>query len=184
MQTLGVRWDRNNYCIECLPKVRNEHTYTCRHCKVEFLSRRQVILCEQCRMSDWKTQSRVIQVHKQKSKQAGLPATLTLEQWLHTLRYFHGKCAYCQEQTYEELDHFIPTDAGGGTTARNCVPACKACNNTKSNFNPVDPPLRFKTNAIDWFLMPKKMDVPLLEQIKRVAAYLGAPFPYNTNLHF
>lgn len=182
MQHLGVPWDTNLYCTECLPKVRNEYTYTCRRCKIEFLSRRQVTLCEQCGINDRKTQSRIIKYHKRISKQAGLPATLALWQWIDTLRYFQGKCAYCQEQPYEELDHFIPTDAGGGTTARNCVPACKACNNAKSNFNPVDPPLHFKTNDIDWFLTPKNMHVPLFEQIKRVAAYLGVPFPYKVVL--
>lgn len=68
-----------------------------------------------------------------RAKKAGLPATLTQEQWASTLAYFQQKCAYCQIAHYEQLDHFIPIRQGGGTTYENCVPACASCNTRKDH---------------------------------------------------
>lgn len=71
--------------------------------------------------------------------QAGLPATLTLEQWLATLQDFSGRCAYCDDAPFALLEHFIPVSLGGGTTADNCVPACFACNHAKMKTRQVIP---------------------------------------------
>lgn len=56
----------------------------------------------------------------------GAEATLTLEQWLETLAYFHWSCAYCQVKPFMVMSHYqrLPH---GGTTAANCVPACRGC---------------------------------------------------------
>ena len=66
--------------------------------------------------------------HLHMARKYGLSATLTLEEWLSTLAYFHWKCAYCQHAPYTVLEHFEPMIAGGGTTRYNCVPACDECN--------------------------------------------------------
>ena len=58
----------------------------------------------------------------------GLPATLTLPQWLWTLNQFNFRCAYCRKAPYGTMDHVRPLAHGGGTTGKNCVPACKECN--------------------------------------------------------
>lgn len=71
-----------------------------------------------------------------RAKQAGVPATLTLKEWLDIVEGFHGLCAYCQRNPYVALEHFIPIVAGGGTTADNCVPSCTACNSKKSVKHP------------------------------------------------
>lgn len=65
-----------------------------------------------------------------------LPATLTLRQWIATLKYYEGRCAYCQVRPYQAIEHFIPIHQGGGTTADNCVPACKSCNSAKGARHP------------------------------------------------
>jgi 5-methylcytosine-specific restriction endonuclease McrA len=70
-----------------------------------------------------------------RAKQAGTPATLTLQEWLETLAIFHGRCAYCHGP-YQVLEHYIPIVAGGGTTKENCVPACISCNSKKSGKHP------------------------------------------------
>jgi 5-methylcytosine-specific restriction endonuclease McrA len=67
---------------------------------------------------------------------AGAPATLTLGAWLQTLRDFGGRCAYCEENVFTELEHFVPLRDGGGTTPDNCVPACRVCNRGKGTDNP------------------------------------------------
>lgn len=70
-----------------------------------------------------------------RAKEAGVPATLTLAQWLKTLNAFHWKCAYCLGP-FECLDHYIPVVAGGGTVEDNCFPACITCNSKKSGTHP------------------------------------------------
>jgi len=72
-----------------------------------------------------------------RASQAGLPATLTIEQWLKTLEHFGGKCAYCQGRSGIIIEHFIPLPlASSGTTRENCVPSCYACNSKKGNSHP------------------------------------------------
>ncbi|MEO5376834.1 MAG: HNH endonuclease [Magnetococcus sp. DMHC-6] len=47
-----------------------------------------------------------------------------------------GTCAYCGSQTHPSqltLDHVVPLIHGGKTSKSNCVPACMACNQRKSN---------------------------------------------------
>lgn len=70
-----------------------------------------------------------------RAKKAGVPATLTLAQWLETLENFHYRCAYCHGP-YECLEHYIPIVEGGGTTFDNCLPACISCNSSKGDKHP------------------------------------------------
>ncbi len=72
--------------------------------------------------------------HLRRARKRGQPATLTMSQWRRIVTTFDGKCAYCQEKSYEVLEHVIPLgQAGRGTTATNCVPACQSCNIIKSH---------------------------------------------------
>ena len=89
---------------------------------------------------------RRVQTQNYRALQAGLPATLTLEEWLQTLADFNGLCAYCMERHFEHLEHFIPIDAGGGTTVDNCVPACGRCNYSKGSDDPDSPQLTLFVN--------------------------------------
>lgn len=75
---------------------------------------------------------------RRRSRKAGLPATLTNEEWDAILLAHSHQCAYCgiKPATGErvlEQDHVIPVTAGGGYTADNIVPACKSCNSAKGN---------------------------------------------------
>jgi hypothetical protein len=81
-------------------------------------------------------ETRIVELHNDRAKSLYLPATLTLQQWQRTLNDFNHKCAYCQTNEYQVLEHYIPLNFGGGTTADNCVPACKNCNGTKSDQHP------------------------------------------------
>lgn len=69
--------------------------------------------------------------HMSRARVAGLPATLSLEDWTRTVADFAGLCAYCNEAPARVVEHFIPLHMGGGTTAGNCLPACMACNASK-----------------------------------------------------
>lgn len=68
---------------------------------------------------------------KQRAKNRGYEATLTLAQWTAKLHNSQGCCHYCHTHIgYRALtlEHVIPVTKGGGTTAENCVPACMTCN--------------------------------------------------------
>lgn len=71
---------------------------------------------------------RTIVQHLRRTKNLNRPATLTVRQWLKTCNHFNWNCAYCQNNFYQVLEHFISLRCGGGTTYNNCVPACQSCN--------------------------------------------------------
>ena len=101
-------------------------------------------------------ETRIVKLHNDRAVSVDLPGTLTLQQWQRTLNDFNHKCAYCRTNEYQVLEHYIPLNFGGGTTADNCVPACKNCNGTKSDQHP---------SAI---FSPKR----LVDAIQHVQAYL------------
>ena len=82
-------------------------------------------------------EAKKVAFHLTRAKVLGLPATLTLSQWLETLKYFQWKCAYCGIRPYEILEHFLPLFHGGGTTQDNCIPACPSCNSQKRDMHPL-----------------------------------------------
>jgi 5-methylcytosine-specific restriction endonuclease McrA len=43
-----------------------------------------------------------------------------------------GKCAYCGAQS-QSIDHILARSRGGLHVTQNCVPACLACNGSKSD---------------------------------------------------
>lgn len=92
-------------------------------------------LCQQCYSLHWSEIQR-LNMHYSRAKEASQLNRLRLVDWLVTLGYFNHRCAYCQSQPYEALDHFIPIALGGGTTKGNCIPACEACNRKKMRTHP------------------------------------------------
>jgi hypothetical protein len=64
--------------------------------------------------------------------------------WLDKYREAEGCCIYCRkdmladEDAYMsgQLDHLVPTEAGGPDTPENKVLACNVCNNLKGTFDP------------------------------------------------
>ncbi len=97
--------------------------------------------------SFWRERSRQYNQHQRRqymkvlrqvrrAKAHGRPATLTTGQWRYAIRCFAGRCAYCEDAPYQVLDHYVPVAAGGGTTANNCVPACRACDARKGDLPP------------------------------------------------
>lgn len=70
-----------------------------------------------------------------RAQRANVAATLILEEWITTLDALDWACAYCRGP-FDLLDHVVPLDQQGGTTALNCVPACRACNAQKTHTSP------------------------------------------------
>lgn len=49
---------------------------------------------------------------------------------------FNGRCAYCGTQCDPVIEHFIPRSKGGPHAIGNILPACHACNSSKTNHDP------------------------------------------------
>lgn len=84
-----------------------------------------------------RSETKKVSFHLKRAQAVGLPATLTIKQWIATLDYFDWKCAYCGTGDYEVFEHYAPLFHGGGTTPYNCVPACHRCNGIKSDLHPL-----------------------------------------------
>lgn len=100
--------------------VCNEHPVTDKHYH----------LCSSCKHL-YNAEMQRVRTQRHRAKEAGLDCTLTIVEWLHTLQAFKFKCAYCQVNRFEVMEHIIPMKHGGGTTKENCTPACTLCNSHK-----------------------------------------------------
>ncbi len=127
------------FCSKCLQKAIAKQTIICQQCGCQFICYQLVVgfddLCPRCRIDDSKRESRILKTHLKRAEKAGTPATLTLTEWIATLRHFDGMCAYCSVRAYEVMEHFIPVNIAG-TTKKNCVPACDSCNAHKHSSHP------------------------------------------------
>lgn len=88
-------------------------------------------LCPQCLSQKTAKAWGELREHLLISIRLGHEATLTMKQWQNTLDDFNLRCAYCLSNPYTLIEHFIPVSMGGGTTVKNCVPACHLCNTHK-----------------------------------------------------
>ena len=148
---------------------------TCQLCGKEYRrAESKWNLCPVCGTETMVGESRKLQINLSLAQTYGLPATLTFQQWMATLDYFDWTCAYCQEQPYEVMEHFIPISMRdsyhpyatiiGGTTVKNCLPACYDCNGLKRNNRP-----DYIWKVSDGV---ERGMFPTLEMIARIAQYL------------
>ena len=87
-----------------------------------------------------------------RARRAGLPATLTEEQWQQTLEHFSHLCAYCRKKPWRNVEHATSLPSGG-TTVDNCLPACSVCNALKRGKTleeMVNGPNTYSRDAKDW----------------------------------
>jgi 5-methylcytosine-specific restriction endonuclease McrA len=71
-----------------------------------------------------------------RTKMKNTEASLIKEDWQKIIKFFDNKCAYCGNDTQKlTLDHFVPVSMGGELTVNNSIPACKQCNQSKSDKN-------------------------------------------------
>lgn len=130
-------------------------------------SERICYLCEQPFSSTWKRKkyycptclktvprrvqsASLLRYNLQRATKRGLPATLTVKQWMKTLDDFTWLCAYCQIRPYQCIEHFFPLELGGGTTPGNIVPACFKCNARKVSYLPqsvLDPDIYLRLSS-------------------------------------
>jgi 5-methylcytosine-specific restriction endonuclease McrA len=137
----GHKWRWHALCKNCREAVVAERVLTCRCCGATYTKRGADLLCPACRQhtrdarpADYERHR--VQAANARAESMGLPGTLTLAAWLGTLSAFDRLCAYCHERPFEALDHFVPLELGGDTSAENCVPVCTRCNSRKGALAP------------------------------------------------
>jgi 5-methylcytosine-specific restriction endonuclease McrA len=129
-------------CAACLQAKLASFHYICEGCGMRYryppARAAHLPLCEWCYRRSFDARTRVNQALL-RAQDAGLPATLTIGQWLKTLDHFRWQCAYCQAQAVEGyigLDHYLPLCLEGGSTPDNCVPCCQECGRKKGAKHP------------------------------------------------
>lgn len=138
----GMGWYAGGgpYCSEnCQELEKEKQKVTCLACGVRFLpisekglmSHVPTTLCKVCFTPEMVKERNRVTAHNNRAIELGLEATLTLSQWLATLKHFDRKCAYCL-MPFKHLEHVVPLELGGGTSIGNCVPSCKRCNSRKN----------------------------------------------------
>ena len=125
-------------CPECRKAILEKYTRICKICQEQFIHNKHQDTCPQCWWKDPKNLSAQVKTQLARARKNKTEATLTVKQWQSTVEHFGGKCAYCQRDPMEVLDHFIPISQGGGTTEDNCVPVCDSCNLHKTDYIPSD----------------------------------------------
>jgi len=120
------------------PEQKPVYARSCFLCKEIFTStgKRKSSFCPECHTSPLFNVASSLLGQIQRAEKAGLSANVTFEQWLSTLDFFEGMCAYCQIVPYKCIDHFFPFELGGGTTWDNIAPACHGCNHRKGSHLP------------------------------------------------
>lgn len=135
-----LRWkDYYSWCLPCFEEYMRDHVNECLVCGRLYVIKDtpyDVGLCESCDRGDYRSYIEAVQTHLERARMAHAPATLTPKQWLKTIRRFGYSCAYCHKRDAIALEHITPICRGGGTTALNCVPACKSCNSSKGGKSP------------------------------------------------
>jgi HNH endonuclease len=76
--------------------------------------------------------------HRNEPRKPPRLARLLARPWAAVIQHFQSRCVYCRQQFHPASltrDHMMPKSRGG-TTHRNLVPACFACNNEKGRLTP------------------------------------------------
>jgi 5-methylcytosine-specific restriction endonuclease McrA len=76
-----------------------------------------------------------------RAKRCGALSTITAQEWEDKVRSLNFVCQLCgvittldrQQFNTLSLEHVLPLSRGGANTIENAVPACTACNQSKSN---------------------------------------------------
>jgi 5-methylcytosine-specific restriction endonuclease McrA len=116
-------------CQYCGSQEVSKYGFVCEGCKEKRDARKRMFHEERQKASE--RVRRAVKTNLRRARNAGTPATLTLDEWLSIIAMYNGLCSYCKKRPYEVLEHKIPIELGGGTTAENCVPACTSCNIAK-----------------------------------------------------
>lgn len=165
------------YCSYCIGDELEKQFILCEICqkKTTHFRAGNGTVCSDCEVHH--PYKALVNYHLGRARAAGTPATLTLEEWIVTVNYFQGKCAYCRTRSNQVLEHFLSISMGGGTTSSNCVPSCHACNHKKARVHPDNLHKIFPNKVIEYikqYLVGEKPIVNLHSLVSRSLLVLGS----------
>lgn len=98
--------------------------------------------------------------HERKSAELLVESSLTDEEWLNTVKFFDGRCAYCGKSKKLTQDHIVPVSKGGGYTKNNIIPCCGSCNSSKQD-----------KDFMEWYASKPYFAEERLNRIKEIMRY-------------
>lgn len=120
----------------------------CGKAHVAFNRHAYSFLCPACRTPRMRKEEDRVKAQLRRARQQGVPATLTIAEWILILDHFAWSCAYCRAKPYQVMEHITSVTKRGGTIASNVVPCCIRCNRLKDNLN-TDRSLMIPVETID-----------------------------------
>lgn len=97
-----------------------------------YLANREAILRRQAEYQRRDKDGRKIRAARRRAKKEGNHSYCYTPSQLKARQLeFEGLCAYCQQNTCEHWDHFIPINRGGADAIGNLLPCCQSCNTSK-----------------------------------------------------
>lgn len=108
--------------------------FICKQCGAEKESKYGDKARSYCSDVCKKRAAKITSRQSRRAKEKSVLSTLTVAQWRTAKKVFNNSCAYCGSSTHSiEQDHFVPLSQGGPYTSSNIIPACAACNFSKSD---------------------------------------------------
>ncbi len=90
------------------------------------------LFCSECRTPYLDHEDKRVRQAVGRAQRRGLPASLTILEWLRIIGHFNSQCAYCSA-SFQVIEHITSINNSGGTTRYNCVPGCLSCNRLKDH---------------------------------------------------
>jgi hypothetical protein len=125
----------------------SKRRYHQEHRDILLPKKRQRYLNDKTRINSknrqWRKENRhkmKIYSHRRMARKLAFPDTFTIEQSAYCLEYWLNHCVYCGSDGELTLDHYIPLVSAScpGTVAANMLPACRSCNCSKQDSEPIE----------------------------------------------
>jgi len=119
--------------------------------ETQFPSRSSSVckLCNRARVREWRTENPErsrsaakswrdrnpdqmrVQRRRRRSRKAGAQGQHSADDIKRLVHRFHGLCAYCGVEPFNDIEHVVPLSRGGSDYIGNLLPACRTCNSKK-----------------------------------------------------
>jgi 5-methylcytosine-specific restriction endonuclease McrA len=76
--------------------------------------------------------------HRRRMERSGSGENYTIKEIRALRKKAGGKCVYCDRKGRMTIDHIVPLKRGGSNAIRNIQFACKSCNSSKNDRDPID----------------------------------------------
>ncbi len=89
---------------------------------------------------EWASKNRdklIVRQQRRRANKLAAGGQFSVEEWQHIQQRCSGRCFYCDAHDAITADHFYPLHLGGNNHPWNILPACKRCNSSKRDREPL-----------------------------------------------